>query len=101
MSNMRTILILEQGHQNMITPGVETRKALLGKGARALDLMTTPSGHLALKANECETAAGDQGPMSLTITAIPQCEEAPLLVKEASDPEPMQGHLMCATPMHS
>eukprot|EP00959_Pyramimonas_sp_CCMP1952_P086202 1802957-Pyramimonas_sp.AAC.1 len=29
--------------------------------------------------------------MSFTITADPQCEEAPLLVKEAPDPEPTAG----------
>eukprot|EP00959_Pyramimonas_sp_CCMP1952_P191108 3996229-Pyramimonas_sp.AAC.1 len=86
MSNMRTVLILEQGREKMIIPGVEMHKALLGKGARALGLMKMPPGHLALKADEYETAAEDQGSMSVTITANPQCEEAPLLVKEASDP---------------
>eukprot|EP00959_Pyramimonas_sp_CCMP1952_P469714 9495432-Pyramimonas_sp.AAC.1 len=29
--------------------------------------------------------------MSLTVTANPQCEDAPLLVKEASAPEPIAG----------
>eukprot|EP00959_Pyramimonas_sp_CCMP1952_P350685 7347365-Pyramimonas_sp.AAC.1 len=29
--------------------------------------------------------------MSFTITANPQCEDAPVLVKEASDPEPIAG----------
>eukprot|EP00959_Pyramimonas_sp_CCMP1952_P294121 6151709-Pyramimonas_sp.AAC.1 len=29
--------------------------------------------------------------MSLTITANPQCADAPSLVKEASDPEPLAG----------
>eukprot|EP00959_Pyramimonas_sp_CCMP1952_P381816 8000923-Pyramimonas_sp.AAC.1 len=61
------------------------------KGARALDLMKTPAWHLALKADEYETATEDQGSMSFTITANPQCEEAPLLAKEASDPEPNAG----------
>eukprot|EP00959_Pyramimonas_sp_CCMP1952_P301622 6310798-Pyramimonas_sp.AAC.1 len=36
-------------------------------------------------------ATEDQGSMSFTITANPQCEEAPLLVKEVSDPEPIAG----------
>eukprot|EP00959_Pyramimonas_sp_CCMP1952_P362800 7597479-Pyramimonas_sp.AAC.1 len=31
--------------------------------------------------------------MSITITANPQCEEAPLLVREASDPEQIAGTL--------
>eukprot|EP00959_Pyramimonas_sp_CCMP1952_P128638 2690267-Pyramimonas_sp.AAC.1 len=91
MSNTRTILILEQGREKMIIPGVEIYKVLLGKGARVLGLMKTPSGHLALKADEYETATEGQGSMSFTITANPQCEEAPLLVKEASDPEPTAG----------
>eukprot|EP00959_Pyramimonas_sp_CCMP1952_P212558 4447591-Pyramimonas_sp.AAC.1 len=60
MSNMRTILILEQGHEKMIIPGVEMYKVLLGKGARVLDLMKTPFGHLTLKADEYEAAAEDQ-----------------------------------------
>eukprot|EP00959_Pyramimonas_sp_CCMP1952_P235890 4929813-Pyramimonas_sp.AAC.1 len=64
-------------------------KVLRGRVSRALKLMKTPSGHLALKADECEMATEDQGSMSFTITANPQCEEAPLLVKEASDPEPI------------
>eukprot|EP00959_Pyramimonas_sp_CCMP1952_P337269 7062766-Pyramimonas_sp.AAC.1 len=63
----------------MIIPGVEMHKVLLGKGARVLDLMRTPSGHLAIKADECEMATGDQGSMSFTITANLLCEEAPLL----------------------
>eukprot|EP00959_Pyramimonas_sp_CCMP1952_P215747 4512696-Pyramimonas_sp.AAC.1 len=66
-------------------------KVLLGKGAWALDLVQTLSGHLALKADEYEMATQDQGSMSFTIAANPQREEAPLLVKEASDPEPIAG----------
>eukprot|EP00959_Pyramimonas_sp_CCMP1952_P437035 9150614-Pyramimonas_sp.AAC.1 len=88
---MRTILILEQGRGKMIIPGVEMHKVPLGKGAGELDLMKTLPGHLALKADEYETATEDQGSMSFTITANPQREEAPLLVKEASDPEPNAG----------
>eukprot|EP00959_Pyramimonas_sp_CCMP1952_P288958 6043357-Pyramimonas_sp.AAC.1 len=61
MSNMRTILFLEQGHEKMVIPGVEMHKVLLGKGARVLDLMKTPSEHLALKADEYEKATEDQG----------------------------------------
>eukprot|EP00959_Pyramimonas_sp_CCMP1952_P157028 3283852-Pyramimonas_sp.AAC.1 len=66
-------------------------EVLFGKGARVLDLMKTPSGHLALKADEYEMATEDQGSMSFTIAANPQCEEASLLVKEVSDPEPIAG----------
>eukprot|EP00959_Pyramimonas_sp_CCMP1952_P423490 8870845-Pyramimonas_sp.AAC.1 len=48
--------------------------------------MKTPSGHLALKVDECGTLTKDKGPMSFTIAAKRQ--DDPLLVKEASDPEP-------------
>eukprot|EP00959_Pyramimonas_sp_CCMP1952_P059317 1238823-Pyramimonas_sp.AAC.1 len=34
MSNMRTILILSQGHEKMIIPGSEMHRPFLGKGAR-------------------------------------------------------------------
>eukprot|EP00959_Pyramimonas_sp_CCMP1952_P257757 5386176-Pyramimonas_sp.AAC.1 len=61
MSNMRTIMILEQGHEEIIIPGLEMYKVLLGKGARVFDLMKTPSGHLALKVDEYEAATEDQG----------------------------------------
>eukprot|EP00959_Pyramimonas_sp_CCMP1952_P240614 5028638-Pyramimonas_sp.AAC.1 len=64
---------------------------LVGKGARVLDLMKTPSGHLALKVDDYGAATEDKGLMSFTITAKPQCEDDPLLVKEASDPEPAAG----------
>eukprot|EP00959_Pyramimonas_sp_CCMP1952_P426341 8929707-Pyramimonas_sp.AAC.1 len=53
--------------------------------------MKTPSGHLALKADEYEMATEDQRSMSFTITTNPQCEEAPLLVKVVSGPEPIAG----------
>eukprot|EP00959_Pyramimonas_sp_CCMP1952_P059652 1245947-Pyramimonas_sp.AAC.1 len=76
---MGAILILGQLREKMIIPGVEMHMVLLGKGASAFDLMKTPSGHLALKAGECELATEDQGPMSFTIAANPQREEAPLL----------------------
>eukprot|EP00959_Pyramimonas_sp_CCMP1952_P405174 8491946-Pyramimonas_sp.AAC.1 len=59
MSNIRAILILEQGREKFIIPGVEMYKVLPGRGARVLDLMKTPSGHLALKADGCEMAAED------------------------------------------
>eukprot|EP00959_Pyramimonas_sp_CCMP1952_P304135 6365417-Pyramimonas_sp.AAC.1 len=88
---MKMILILEQGHEEMITPGSEMYKRLSGKGARVLDLMKTPSGHLALKVDEYGAATEDKGSMPFTITADPQCEDDPLLVKEASDPEPAAG----------
>eukprot|EP00959_Pyramimonas_sp_CCMP1952_P365712 7658927-Pyramimonas_sp.AAC.1 len=91
MSNMGAFLILGQGREKMIIPGSEMCKLLLGKGARVLALMKTPSGHLALKVDGCGAAAEDKGSMSFTITANPQCEDDPLLVKEASDPEPAAG----------
>eukprot|EP00959_Pyramimonas_sp_CCMP1952_P376239 7880764-Pyramimonas_sp.AAC.1 len=51
-------------------------------------MMKTPSGHLTLNVG---AASEDKGSMSFTITADPQCEDDPLLVKEASDPEPAAG----------
>eukprot|EP00959_Pyramimonas_sp_CCMP1952_P071001 1482444-Pyramimonas_sp.AAC.1 len=33
MSNMRAILILEQGHENMVIPGTDMHRLLLGNGA--------------------------------------------------------------------
>eukprot|EP00959_Pyramimonas_sp_CCMP1952_P036990 774134-Pyramimonas_sp.AAC.1 len=91
MFNARAILILEQGHEKTIIPGAEMHKTLLGKGARVFDLVKTPSGHLALKVDEYGTATEDEESMSLTITASPQCEDDPLLVKEAPGPEPAAG----------
>eukprot|EP00959_Pyramimonas_sp_CCMP1952_P441834 9249587-Pyramimonas_sp.AAC.1 len=61
-------------------------KIIHGKGARVLDLMKTPSGHLALKVDEYGTATEDEWSVSFTITANPPCEDDPLLVKEAPDP---------------
>eukprot|EP00959_Pyramimonas_sp_CCMP1952_P275408 5756530-Pyramimonas_sp.AAC.1 len=60
MSNMRTILILEQGREKMSIPGSGMYKLLLGKGARVLDLMKTPSGHLALKVDGRGAATDDK-----------------------------------------
>eukprot|EP00959_Pyramimonas_sp_CCMP1952_P066384 1385996-Pyramimonas_sp.AAC.1 len=54
---------------------------LRGKGARAFDLMKAPSGHLAIKVDECRAATEDK--------------DAPLLVKEAADAEPTAGQ--CAS----
>eukprot|EP00959_Pyramimonas_sp_CCMP1952_P431909 9045409-Pyramimonas_sp.AAC.1 len=85
---MRTILVVEQGHEKMIIPGSEMHELLLGKGARVLDLMKTPSGHLAIKVDEYGVAAEDNGSMAFTATANPHCEGAPLLVKEAAGAEP-------------
>eukprot|EP00959_Pyramimonas_sp_CCMP1952_P152978 3200214-Pyramimonas_sp.AAC.1 len=73
-------------------------KVLPGKGAGALDLMKTPPGHLALEADEYEMATEDQGSMSFTITANPPREEAPLLFKDVSDPEPIAGALAVNDP---
>eukprot|EP00959_Pyramimonas_sp_CCMP1952_P077831 1626927-Pyramimonas_sp.AAC.1 len=88
---MGTILILEQGHEKIIIPGSDMYKLLLGKGARVLDLMKTPAGHLALKVDEYGTATEDKGSMSFTTTANPQREDAPLLVKETAGTEPAAG----------
>eukprot|EP00959_Pyramimonas_sp_CCMP1952_P461050 9480943-Pyramimonas_sp.AAC.1 len=85
MSNMGAILILEQGHEKMIIPGAEMYNILLGRGAGVFDLMKTPSGHLALKADENGAATEDQGSMSFIIAANPQRE----VFKETSDPEPI------------
>eukprot|EP00959_Pyramimonas_sp_CCMP1952_P254308 5312328-Pyramimonas_sp.AAC.1 len=49
------------GHKKITIPGVEMHEVLLGKGARALDRMKTPSRHLAPKADEFEMATEDQG----------------------------------------
>eukprot|EP00959_Pyramimonas_sp_CCMP1952_P313232 6556417-Pyramimonas_sp.AAC.1 len=91
MSTMRTILILEQGHDKMVIPGSEMHKLLLGKGARVLDLMKTPSGHLVIKVDECGTAAEDKSSIACAITANPHCEDAALHVQEAADTEPTAG----------
>eukprot|EP00959_Pyramimonas_sp_CCMP1952_P398106 8341353-Pyramimonas_sp.AAC.1 len=88
---MGAILILEQGHEKITIPGAGMHNILLGKGARVLDLMRTFSGHLALEADEGGAAIEDQGSMSCTLAAHHQCEDGPLLVKEASDPEPTAG----------
>eukprot|EP00959_Pyramimonas_sp_CCMP1952_P348820 7308219-Pyramimonas_sp.AAC.1 len=57
----------------------------LGKDARVLDLMKTPSGHLAIKVDECGVATEDNGSTPFTIIANLRCEDTPLLVKEAAD----------------
>eukprot|EP00959_Pyramimonas_sp_CCMP1952_P372894 7808798-Pyramimonas_sp.AAC.1 len=51
--------------------------------------MKAPSGHLALKVEECGAATEDKRSISFTITANPRCEDAPLLVKEAPDTKPV------------
>eukprot|EP00959_Pyramimonas_sp_CCMP1952_P198096 4143587-Pyramimonas_sp.AAC.1 len=79
MSNMGTVLILEQGHEKMNIPGSDMCKLLLGQGARALDSMKTPFGHPALKVDECGAATEDNNSMSFTIAANPQREDDPPL----------------------
>eukprot|EP00959_Pyramimonas_sp_CCMP1952_P063562 1328344-Pyramimonas_sp.AAC.1 len=66
MSNMRAVLILEQGHEKMIIPGSEKHRLLLGKGARVLDLMKTPSGHLAIDRRAWGRATEDNGSTAFT-----------------------------------
>eukprot|EP00959_Pyramimonas_sp_CCMP1952_P283996 5936424-Pyramimonas_sp.AAC.1 len=73
MPDMVAILIPEQWHEKMATPGSEMHWLLLGEGARALDLMETPSGHLALKVDECGAATEDKGSRLFTIPANPHC----------------------------
>eukprot|EP00959_Pyramimonas_sp_CCMP1952_P452931 9467406-Pyramimonas_sp.AAC.1 len=75
----------------MIIPGSDMYKLLLGKGARVFDLMKTPSGHLELKVDEYGAATEDKKSMLFTITANPQYEGDPLLVKESADTEPAAG----------
>eukprot|EP00959_Pyramimonas_sp_CCMP1952_P429276 8990839-Pyramimonas_sp.AAC.1 len=75
----------------MVIPGPEMHELLLGKGASALGSMKTPSGHLALKVDECGAATEDKGSMSLIITTNPHCEDAPLVVEEAADAELVAG----------
>eukprot|EP00959_Pyramimonas_sp_CCMP1952_P418684 8770892-Pyramimonas_sp.AAC.1 len=60
MSNMGAILILEQGREQMVIPGTDMYKLLLGKDARVSDSMKTPSGHLALKVEEDGAATEDK-----------------------------------------
>eukprot|EP00959_Pyramimonas_sp_CCMP1952_P252940 5283956-Pyramimonas_sp.AAC.1 len=91
MSNMGIILILEQGREEIIISSSDVYELLLGKGARVLDLMKTPSGHLALKVDECGAAAEYKRSMSFCLTANPHWEDAPLLVKEAAGAEPAAG----------
>eukprot|EP00959_Pyramimonas_sp_CCMP1952_P017713 375614-Pyramimonas_sp.AAC.1 len=59
----------------MVIPGVEMYKVLLGKGARVLDPMKTPSGHLALEADEYERLLRIKGrcplPVSYTHLTLP------------------------------
>eukprot|EP00959_Pyramimonas_sp_CCMP1952_P405267 8493877-Pyramimonas_sp.AAC.1 len=75
---MRTILILEQGHEKMSILGSDMYKLLLGKGARVLDLMKTPPGHLTLKVDEYGSATEDKSrflllPRPILIARMPRC----------------------------
>eukprot|EP00959_Pyramimonas_sp_CCMP1952_P178841 3738578-Pyramimonas_sp.AAC.1 len=63
--------------------------------------MKTPSGHLALKADEYGTAVEDKGSMSLTISANPQREDDPLLVEEDLIQSQPRGRMLRVIPMHS
>eukprot|EP00959_Pyramimonas_sp_CCMP1952_P387737 8126103-Pyramimonas_sp.AAC.1 len=51
------------GRGKMATTGSDACKLPRGKGARVLVLMKTPSGHLALKVDECGAAAEDERSM--------------------------------------
>eukprot|EP00959_Pyramimonas_sp_CCMP1952_P317351 6642011-Pyramimonas_sp.AAC.1 len=53
--------------------------------------MKTPPGHPAIKVDEYGVATEENGSTAFTITANPHCEDAPLLVKEATDAEPTAG----------
>eukprot|EP00959_Pyramimonas_sp_CCMP1952_P409555 8582942-Pyramimonas_sp.AAC.1 len=63
----------------MIIFGSEMYNILFGKRSRLLDLMKTPSGHLALEVDEYGADTEDRGSMSFTITADPQCEDDPFV----------------------
>eukprot|EP00959_Pyramimonas_sp_CCMP1952_P282005 5894172-Pyramimonas_sp.AAC.1 len=50
--------------------------------------MTTPPGRPAFMVDEYGVATEASGSTALTLTANPQCEEMPMLVKEVADAEP-------------
>eukprot|EP00959_Pyramimonas_sp_CCMP1952_P214785 4494793-Pyramimonas_sp.AAC.1 len=75
----------------MIIPGSQMHRLLLGKGARVLNMMKTPPGHLAIEVDGCGVATEDHGSMAFIVTANPNCEDTPLLGKEAADAEPTAG----------
>eukprot|EP00959_Pyramimonas_sp_CCMP1952_P146079 3058801-Pyramimonas_sp.AAC.1 len=80
----------------------------LGKGARALGLMKTPPGHLALKVDECGSAAEDKRSMSLlsrpTLTAwMPRCSSERQLAQSqlrGNLIHAVRGHLLRTMPKH-
>eukprot|EP00959_Pyramimonas_sp_CCMP1952_P440144 9214792-Pyramimonas_sp.AAC.1 len=80
---MGTFLILEQEREKMIIPGSEMYALFLG----------APSGHLAIKVDECGVATEDNGPVAFIITANPRCEETVLLAKRQLMQSQQQGSL--------
>eukprot|EP00959_Pyramimonas_sp_CCMP1952_P299514 6264623-Pyramimonas_sp.AAC.1 len=77
----------------MFIPGTGVHRLLLGKGARVIDLVKTPSGHLAIKVGEYGVAAEADGATAFTVAANPQSEGGPVLIEEAADMEPIAGQL--------
>eukprot|EP00959_Pyramimonas_sp_CCMP1952_P002752 56885-Pyramimonas_sp.AAC.1 len=75
----------------MIIPGTDMHGLFFGRGATVLHLMKTPSLHLAIKVDEYGDATEANGSTASTVTANPQCEEMPMLVKEVADAEPNAG----------
>eukprot|EP00959_Pyramimonas_sp_CCMP1952_P118562 2478892-Pyramimonas_sp.AAC.1 len=58
-----------------------------------MDLVRTPSGHLAIKVDECDVATEADGARAFTIAANPRCERTPLrhVIKDIVDTEPIAG----------
>eukprot|EP00959_Pyramimonas_sp_CCMP1952_P096339 2014049-Pyramimonas_sp.AAC.1 len=56
----------------MVIPGTGMSRLLLGKGARVIDLVVTPSGHLAIKVDEYDVATEADGATAFTIAAKPK-----------------------------
>eukprot|EP00959_Pyramimonas_sp_CCMP1952_P273173 5710110-Pyramimonas_sp.AAC.1 len=64
-------------------------RLLHGKGAGVMDLIKTPSGHLAMTVDEYGFATEAHGSTASTATANPRREETPAHIKEVADVEPM------------
>ena len=69
MAMNRAILILEEGKEKYIIMGDADFKILLAKGAKVVDLVKTPSGHLAMKADDYANATAKRGNSCYTLHA--------------------------------
>jgi len=85
MAKNRGILILEEGREKYILPGNATYKILLGKGARVVDLIKTPSGHLAMKVDAYAGASDQQSEKTFALNAT---EGQPHTLEEANAGQP-------------